>query len=105
MVGRGLQGQPQGFVFAVSVPALCVSQGFLLGLSPREATAPVGVGLSAPIPEVREPQVSRGSPVCPFWAGLWGLWAGEGLLGGTSQPHPCPRAAPRWAPCWASPVQ
>lgn len=40
VMGRGLQGQPQGqpphqgFVFAVSVPAVCVSQDFLLGLSP-----------------------------------------------------------------------
>lgn len=44
MVGRGLQGQQphQDFVFAVSVPELLVSQGFLPGLSPREATAPDG---------------------------------------------------------------
>lgn len=109
MVGRGLQGQSQGqqpdqdFVSAVTVPELCVSPDFLAGLSPREALD--GVGLGASICEVREHQVSCGSPVCPSWAGVRGLWAGEGLLGGASQPHPCPRAAPRWAPCWASPVQ
>lgn len=68
-----------GFGFAVSVP-LCVTlcvPGFPARTQPRVVAQ---VGLGAAIAEVREQQVSRGSPVCPLGRGSvsvgWGRAAG-----------------------------
>lgn len=66
-----------GFGFAVSVP-LCVTlcvPGFPARAQPRVVAQ---VGLGAAIAEVREQQVSRGSPVCPPGQGYRVCGLGKG---------------------------